>query len=236
MNGYNMIVTADHGYLYQHNRLEETDFTNFTPSGTVYRSTRRFVLGKNLVENPAVQKWQGKALGFGDDTEALIPKSINRLRVQGAGSRFVHGGASLQEIVLPVLEINKARKNDVESVEIDLISGTSNITSNLFAVSFYQKQAIGDKILAREIKAGFYTEGGQLISDVVTLAFNSTDTDAQGREKRQTFHFTAAASKYNGQDVFLKLEEKVKDSNKMTLYKSFTYRMLISFGSEFDDF
>jgi 2,3-bisphosphoglycerate-independent phosphoglycerate mutase len=30
MNGYNMIITADHGYLYQHNRLDESDFTDFT--------------------------------------------------------------------------------------------------------------------------------------------------------------------------------------------------------------
>jgi hypothetical protein len=29
MNGYNMIITADHGYLYQHNRLEASDFTDF---------------------------------------------------------------------------------------------------------------------------------------------------------------------------------------------------------------
>jgi hypothetical protein len=66
-----------------------------------------------------------QALGYADETEALIPKSINRIRIQGAGSRFVHGGSSLQEIVVPVLEINKARKSDIEQVEMDIISGTS---------------------------------------------------------------------------------------------------------------
>ena len=33
MNGTNMLITSDHGYLYQQNRLDETDFTDFTPSG-----------------------------------------------------------------------------------------------------------------------------------------------------------------------------------------------------------
>ncbi|WP_295671437.1 PglZ domain-containing protein, partial [uncultured Mucilaginibacter sp.] len=125
MNGYNMIVTTDHVYLYQHNKLDETDFIDFTPSGTIYKSSRRFVLGKDLLESPSVQKWRGAAIGFGDDTETLIPKSINRIRIQGAGSRFVHGGSSLLEIVIPVLEINKARKNDIEQVDIDIISGSS---------------------------------------------------------------------------------------------------------------
>jgi uncharacterized protein (TIGR02687 family) len=236
MNGYNMIITADHGYLYQHNRLVDTDFTDFTPTGNVYKCSRRFVLGKNLVANSPVQKWKGEALGFNDDTEALIPKSINRIRVQGAGSRFVHGGASLQEIVIPVLEINKARKSDIEQVDIDIISGSSNITSNAFAVSFYQKQPVADKIQPRQIKAGFYTASGQLISDVVTLLFSSTDNDAMAREKRQGFLFTSEASRHNGQDVYLKLEEQIEGTNQFKTFKSITYRMLIAFSSEFDDF
>lgn len=236
MNGYNMIVTADHGYLYQHNRLDESDFTDFTPKGNVYKSSRRFVLGKDLIANSSVQKWKSGAVGFDDETEVLVPKSINRIRIQGAGSRFVHGGASLQEIVVPVLEINKARKNDIEQVEIDIISGSSNITSNSFAVSFYQKQPIADKIQPRQIKAGFYTAAGQLISDVVNLLFNSTDKDSMAREKRQTFLFTSEASNHNGQDVYLKLEEQIEGTNQFKTYRSITYRMLIAFSSEFDDF
>jgi len=236
MNGYNMIVTADHGYLYQHNRLDESDFTDFTPTGKLYKTSRRFVLGKDLKANKSVQKWKGEALGFSDDTEALIPKSINRIRIQGAGSRFVHGGSSLQEIVVPVLEINKARKSDIEQVDIDIISGSSNITSNTFAVSFYQKQPIADKIQPRQIKAGFYTGAGQLISDVITLLFNSTENDALAREKRQSFLFTAKASNQNGQDVYLKLEEQIEGTSQFKVYKSITYRMLIAFSSEFDEF
>jgi uncharacterized protein (TIGR02687 family) len=236
MNGYNMIITADHGYLYQHNRLDESDFTDFSPSGMLYKTSRRFVLGKNLVPNPSVQKWAGNSLGFADDTEAQIPKSINRIRIQGAGSRFVHGGASLQEIVVPVLEINKARKSDIEQVEIDIISGTSNITSNTFAVNFYQKQPVADKIQSRQIKAGFYTSTGQVISDVITLLFNSSESDAMAREKRQSFLFTAEASNHNGQDVYLKLEEQIEGTSQFKIYKSITYRMLIAFSSEFDEF
>lgn len=236
MNGNNMIITADHGYLYQHNRLVETDFTDFSPSGDIYKSSRRFVLGTNLQASQSVKKWSGQEIGFADDTEVLIPKSINRMRVQGAGSRFVHGGSSLQEIVIPVLEINKARKGDLERVEVDIISGTSNITSNTYAISFYQKQSVSEKIQSRQIKCGFFTESGQLISDVITLLFNSTDNDTRAREKRQSFLFTSEASKFNGQDVYLRLEEQIEGTNQFKTYKSITYRMLIAFSSEFDDF
>ena len=235
MNGTNMLVTADHGYLYQQNRLDETDFTDYTPSGEIYKINRRFVIGNNLVENPSFKKWKGKQLGFQDETEVLIPKSINRLRIQGAGSRFVHGGATLQEIVIPVLEINKSRKSDLEQVEIDIISGSTNITSNTFGVNFYQKQAIAEKIFPRQLRAAFYTITGKLISDSVSLLFNSTDNDAVAREQRKTFLFISDASKYNGQDVVFKLEEPIEGTTQFKIYKIFTYRMLIAFSSEFDN-
>ena len=235
MNGNNMIITSDHGYVYQQNKLDESDFTDFSPVGKIYKSSRRFVIGKGLQENTSIKKWIGSSIGLSDDTEVLIPKSINRMRISGAGSRFVHGGASLQEIVVPVLEINKARKSDIEQVDIDIISSSSNITSNAHGVNFYQKQPIANKVLPRQIRAAFYTSSGNLISDVVTMLFNSTDTDSMAREKRQTFLFNAEASKYNGQDVYLKMEEQIEGTTQFKIYKSITYRMLIAFSSEFDD-
>ena len=75
-----------------------------------------------------------------------------------------------------------------------------------------------------------------MISNFVTLLFNTTDKDALAREKRQSFLFTADASKYNGQDVYLKLEEQIDGTHQFRTYKSITYRMLIAFSSEFDDF
>jgi len=235
MNGYNMIITADHGYLYQHNRLDESDFTNFTTTGETYKISRRFILGKNLSTNASVKKWSGNQVGFSDETEVLIPKSINRLRIQGAGSRYVHGGSSLQEIVLPVLEINKARKRDISYVDIDISAPSYNITSNSFGVSFYQKQPLSDKMMSRNLKVGFYTSAGILISDVVNLEFNSRDNDAAAREQRKTFLFTSDASKLNGQDVFLILEENVEDTTHFKTYKTITFRMLIAFSIEFDN-
>jgi len=236
MNGTNMLITSDHGYLYQQNRLDATDFTEFTPSGELYKTSRRFVIGKNLSSNSSVKKWKGKQLGFDDETEVLIPYSINRLRIQGAGSRFVHGGASLQEIVIPVLEINKSHNSDLEYVDIDIISGSTNITSNTFGISFYQKQAIADKIFPRQLRAAFYTTTGKLISDSASFNFNSSDKDAAAREQRKTFLFISDASKYNGQEVILKLEQPIETTSQFKTYKSFTYRMLIAFTSEFDNF
>ena len=236
MNGSNMIITSDHGYLYQHSILDESDFSEFKAQGTIYRTTRRFIFGEGLTPDSLLMHFNGSDIHLNSEVDVLVPKSVTRLRVSGAGSRFVHGGASLQEIIIPVLSINKGRKTDTEKVEIDVIGSNKNIASNLTGITFYQMNAIGDKVLPRSIKVGFYSETGKPISDIHNLNFNVTDSDSLAREKKQQFVFTSDAANYNGQDVKLRMEELIDGSSQFRIYKEFNYRMNIAFGSEFDDF
>ena len=87
--------------------LDESDFAGSRcrrATRFCYRN-RRFVLGKGLAETSSFKQVHApREVGLAGDMEMLIPKSINRLRLQGAGSRYVHGGASLQEVVIPVLQ------------------------------------------------------------------------------------------------------------------------------------
>ncbi|MGK9626037.1 hypothetical protein O6382_24425, partial [Salmonella enterica subsp. enterica] len=89
------------GFIYQHHGIDESDFTASVHSGDVWKENRRFVLGKNLTGDKSTKAFAASQLNLSGDVMALLPKSINRLRIKGAGSRFVHGGATLQEIVIP---------------------------------------------------------------------------------------------------------------------------------------
>lgn len=113
-NPNNILVTSDHGFIYQHRVLEESDFASQEPVGDrIAVRNRRFILGKGLTETPSFKRFTADQVGLRGSTEILLPKSINRLRVKGAGSRYVHGGATLQEVVVPVTQINKKRQSDV---------------------------------------------------------------------------------------------------------------------------
>ncbi len=93
-NANNILVTADHGFIYQNQALDGSDFAAEEPQGQqIVLRNRRFVLGYGLHETSSFKKFAGQAVGRADDLETLLPKSINRLRVSGAGSRYVHGGA-----------------------------------------------------------------------------------------------------------------------------------------------
>lgn len=235
-NANNILIAADHGFIYQNRAIEESDFTTIDLQGDkiLYRD-RRFVLGNGLKESPSLRKFTPTQLGLAGAVEVQIPKSINRLRLKGSGSRFVHGGASLQEVAIPVLKINKKRQSDVTSVEVEILRGSSSmITSGQIAVALYQVVPVTDKIQPRVLRAGIYNQAGESISDLHDLNFDLTSDNPRERELPVRFVLTRKADEANGQEVILKLEEKHGGTSHYKEYKSCRYLMRRSFTSDFD--
>ncbi len=235
-NASNILVTADHGFIYQHRSLDGSDFASVEAKGEmILYGNRRFVLGKGLAEVSGLHKFNPEQLDLVGEVEVQIPKSINRLRLKGAGSRFVHGGASLQEVVIPVLKINKKRQSDVTVVEVDILRGASSvITSGQLAVTMYQAGPVTDKVQPRVLRAGIYTEADDLISDIHNLTFDLVSDNPRDRELQIRFVLTRKADEVNGKEVILRLEEKHAGTSHFKEYKSLRYVVRRSFTSDFD--
>ncbi|WP_020534914.1 BREX-1 system phosphatase PglZ type A [Lewinella cohaerens] len=239
MNGNNIYITADHGYLYQHEQLEESEFTKVDLLGEDYKINRRFVLGKGNSGTvpPALKLFTAEQLGLEPGVEVLITKGINRLRVRGAGSRYVHGGASLQEIVVPLVKVARKREDTTRQVEVDIIKSTDKITTNLLGVSFLQQELVSDKILPRQLRIYLRAEDGTKLSDIFNYTFDATEGSERQREVKHRFQLSSQASgKYKNQRISLVLEEPVAGSSRWKEYESYFYYLNISFTNDFDDF
>lgn len=238
-NATNIIVTADHGFIYQDKALDESEFVGENVSGEeILFKDRRFIIGHGLADSKSMCKYSAEQLGLSGDVEVQIPKSINRLRLKGAGSRYVHGGASLQEVVIPVIKINKARQSDVGKVEVEVLRGENTIISTgQLAVKLYQVDAVTEKMKPRILKVGIYTEAGEngeLISDSQEVIFDKTFSDAREREFSIKLILSSNSNTINGQDVYLKLQEKVARTSYYETYKAIPYVLRRSFTSDFD--
>lgn len=235
-NFSNILITADHGFLFQHRVLDESDFAVADPKGEeILLRNRRFVIGRGLEETTGMKKFSSANLGLAGDHDVLIPNSINRLRVKGAGSRFVHGGASLQEIVIPVIRVGKQREADVNQVEVQIIvSGRSQITSGQTAVVFYQTQPVSAKVQARELVAGIYAADDTLISDEHVLQFDFTSNNAREREMPRKFLLSREADKFNNTDVFLKLRQPYGKTSRFEDYTSHRFQLKRGITTDFD--
>lgn len=235
-NANNLLVTSDHGFIYQNRAIDESDFAEVEVVGEqILARDRRFVLGKGLTKAASLHTFSAEQLGLAGEVEVQIPKSINRLRLKGSGSRYVHGGASLQEVVIPVLKINKKRQSDVRAVAVDVLQGGNTvITSGQLAVTMYQAEPVTDKVHARVLRAGIYTQAGELISDSHELTFDLRSDNPREREQQVRFVLTRKADEANGQDVILRLEEKLAGTSHWREYTSLKYLMRRSFTSDFD--
>jgi uncharacterized protein (TIGR02687 family) len=222
-----ILVTADHGFIYQHQKLDESDFADAEIKGDeIYSRNRRYVVGKGLQSSISLKKYSAEQVGLSGKYEINLAKSINRMRVKGASIQFVHGGASLQEIVIPVLLViqERTQAGDVRGVEIDKINNTAKtITTGQIAVTFYQLEAVSSKLSARKLRAGIYALDGTLISNVHTLQFSFESENPRDREIKITFHLGNESEKYNKQMVAVRLEEQIPNTNKYTTYKEWQY-------------
>jgi uncharacterized protein (TIGR02687 family) len=233
-NATNIFVTADHGFLYQESRLAPQFNLTVKPQGDkIVVENRRYVLGRGLKEDDAFRRFLPAQLGLSSTLEVQIPNSICRIVKPGAGFQFVHGGASLQEIVVPVISINKGRSDTVEPVNIDIHPESDKITTGQIVVKLYQQSAVTDQRTARKLRAGLYF-GDQLISNEPELLFDTES--AEGRDRFQSVRLLLSkdADLANNRSVEFRLSEPIGETGEWKKYKSVPYTLKRSFTTDFD--
>jgi len=93
---------------------------------------------------------------------------------------------------------------------------------------------VTDKVRPRTLRAGIYTQLGDLISDCHNLKFDLASDNPRERELQVRFVLTRKADEANGQEVVLRLGEKHPGTTHYKEYKSLRYLIRRSFTSDFD--
>lgn len=234
-NATNILITADHGFLFQQGELEESDLLEVTAKGeSIFHQDRRFVSGTGLSPQAGMMDRKAHEIGLSGEMDFQFAKGIGRLKKRGSGMRFVHGGASLQEVVIPLLHVVKKRSSDVSMVEVDIFQGASQvITTNQFSVTFYQREAATEKVKPRILRARMVSASDEVISEEQTILFDLDSDNARERELTKSFKLTTKAEAFNNQEVALRLEEPISGTTKYRLYKSANYTLRKSFQLDF---
>ncbi len=225
-NFSSVIVTADHGFLYQQFAPDESEFMAFDDqreATAVFAQKRRMVIGRDLPHPSSLKHFTAQQLGLGGDAEVLIPYGINRLRLQGAQSRYVHGGAALQEIVVPVLTVHKTtRATGKTPVGCSMSNNIQNrITTSQFVVQIDQDQPVSGNLVPRQIRLTLYARDGTLIGSGQPrdIELNSPSTNAHERRINVTVVLNEKAHTYNRQDVILHVEEPISSAMYSAIIK-----------------
>lgn len=179
-----VIVTADHGFLFQTAPPTEAQKNALAakPAGTV-TAKKRYLIGQDLGANPsAISGGAGATAGSALDMGFWVPKGVNRFHFVG-GSRFVHGGAMPQEICVPLLRINYARaegkgreRTAVRKVGLAPLFHSTRITTARHRFTMTQTEAVSSRVQPVTARLALY-DGDQQISNAAVVSFDSQEAD-----------------------------------------------------------
>jgi uncharacterized protein (TIGR02687 family) len=235
INGNNILLVSDHGFLFQQDPVDKGDDTAFPRAGAWTNSTRRFAIGTGIQSSSDTVTFKAKQLGLPGDWSCAFPASLGRFPIQGSGKRYVHGGFSLQEIVVPVVHIHKARTDDTGRVDVEFMRVPNKITTGQVALSLYQERPVTAKLFPRELRVGIYAKDGTPISEIKPIKCDSADEEARRREFNIVLVLSKTADSYNNKDVDLRLEETLHGTSQAVTYKFQTLKLQKPFTSDFDE-
>lgn len=211
--GAHVLVTADHGFLYTCSPLREDSKAD---GGEGEEIDRRYVIAK---AGAAPQDLLPVAWPMGGGAYAAFAPYPNvRIRKKGGGLNFVHGGLSLQELVVPVLDCHLLRTEsreyrlsrdaiDARPVELALLTSVRKITSAVVRLQFFQKEPVGGSREAAAYTAAFVDDTGRAVSDVQRLFADRTDEDSSRRVLRAEFRLKPVAFQPH-RTYYLRLQEE----------------------------
>ena len=208
--GINIMITADHGFLYTYSPLTEDDKAdNAGFKNRIIEYGRRYAI---MMKDSKPEYLQYvKFLDGNTDYEAYAPKENVRIKMNGGGLNYVHGGISLQELCVPLIEYHFLRKQskeyqrnkeayDTKPVEVSLLSATHKISNMIFSLNFYQKEAVGDNRTVAVYQIYFTDGKGKQISDVQKIIADKTSENGQERTFRCSFNLKSL--KYDNKEIY----------------------------------
>ena len=233
LSGSNILITADHGFLYSYSSLNESDKVYLSDkSDGFYETDHRYIIAdenyndKLLIKTPLTL--------YGSNLYGFTPYECIRIKKQGGGINYVHGGLSLQETVVPVIEFKNIRAGskkyvDTHKTEIQLINQSRKISNSIFSLDFYQKDAVLGKTLPATYEVYMADVMGNAVSDRKIIIADKSNMDDTQRITR---------TRFNLKNIDFNKTEKyyliIRDAETANIIEKTDFTIDIAFSNDFD--
>ncbi len=232
LSGVNILITADHGFLYTYKPLAERQkISRQAFNGAILELGRRYALvSPETTADYLLPVKTERTLG-GTPLKGYAPQDTVRIKVQGGGENYVHGGISLQEMVVPVIIYKGMRAGSKKYVEVQnpglsLISESRKVSNLMFSLDFLQKRPVGDKVQPCTYSLHFTNEEGVPVSDFQRVIADRTGNNASDRVFR--VRFTLKPMQYSRHKIY-----RLCLANDIDAPEEIEFRIDIAFADDF---
>lgn len=171
----NVILTADHGFLFEDKEFVEKD-KHPVKEDCIEKKTR-YYLTRRYDQQDGITKFRlTEVSGMTDYTVFVaVPDGTNRMAAPG-GYQFAHGGASLQELLIPVMFSRLKRKDNKEKVNVSILEAILKMTSSRLKFTVIQSEAISEDIQGRTVQCAVFV-GNEQVTAWKDVTLNSSDEE-----------------------------------------------------------
>jgi len=175
-NSNSIWVTADHGFLFNDFQLGDTNkLKAVEDKSTILEKKSRYILSTSDEQFHGIMRFPLESVSaMKGDINVTVPVGTIRFKAEGASYRYAHGGASLQEMIVPVLHSRNKDENKKEKVGVTILGQKLNMVSSRLKFKVIQSEAVDMNTVKRTIVCAVY-DGDTPVTAEKKLTLNSTD-------------------------------------------------------------
>ena len=167
-------ITSDHGFLFNDMVFAEKDKQQVKEDNLEH--TTRYYLTTSKEKVSGVVKYPlCDVSGIeADNVYVAMPDGTNRFAATSGGYKYTHGGASLQEMIIPVVNSHYERSDNKRPVGVMLLDRNISIQASRLRFKIVQTEAVSMDMKERIITVALY-HNDKPVTQVKTLVLDKTD-------------------------------------------------------------
>ena len=175
-------VTSDHGFLFNDIQFAEKDKHKINEE-CLERSTR-YYLTNSEKEEPGVIKFRLDTVSGmlnASNVMVAVPQGTNRFAAPSGGYMFTHGGAALQEIIIPVIVSRQERTDSKQPVGVMVLDRKLSMQASRLRFKLLQTEAVSMDMKERLIKVALYYNDTP-VTPIKDVILDKTDASLDNRK------------------------------------------------------
>jgi len=174
-------ITSDHGFLFNDQDFKEKDKHKVTEE--VLEKSSRYYLTTFADTVPGIVKFPLSEVSEmnAEGIYVAVPEGTNRLAAPSGGYLFTHGGASLQELIIPVIVSRQERENTKPSVGVMVLDRNLSIQASRLRFKLLQTDAVSMDMNGRTVEVALYYND-QAVTPVKKFVLDNTDVILDNRK------------------------------------------------------
>ena len=175
-------VTSDHGFLFNDIEFADKDKHKIEEE-TMERSSRYYLTHSDKEVNGIAKFPLNEVSGMtnGDSVFVAVPQGTNRLAAPSGGYMFTHGGASMQEIIIPVITSRQERTDTKQPVGVMVLDRKLSMQASRLRFKLLQTEAVSMEMKERIVRVAVYYND-EPVTPIKDIVLDKTDPSLDNRK------------------------------------------------------